>query len=140
MKRCPNCNRAYSDMVQFCSACGTSLSGGAAPTQSQNNQYSAARTQQQNTRAPQNQNFQPAVQNQINKPVVQNQNTQPAVQNKSANDTGSFGWGVLGFLFPIVGWILHHVWKNDKPNNAKVVNTGAWIGCVVGILMTLAGV
>ena len=31
------------------------------------------------------------------------------------NDSGSIGWGVLGFCIPIVGLILFLVWKDQKP-------------------------
>ena len=121
MKRCPNCNRAYSDVVKVCSACGTDLSGNATPVRPQAPQNYAAKERPQETR------------------VVEGQVIKPVVHSDSANDSGSIGWGVLGFAFPIVGWILHHTWKDKKPNNAKVANTGAWIGFAVGILMTLAG-
>lgn len=48
------------------------------------------------------------------------------------DDTGSIGWGFLGFFFPVVGLILYLVWKDIKPNNAKVAGKGALISVIVG--------
>lgn len=52
-------------------------------------------------------------------------------------DSGSIGWGILGFLIPIVGLILFLVWKNTKPNSAKVAGIGAIIGAVVGLVLNI---
>lgn len=45
--------------------------------------------------------------------------------NPQPADTGSFGWAVLGFFFPIVGLILFLVWKSEKPVSAKQAGMGA---------------
>lgn len=47
-------------------------------------------------------------------------------------DTGSFGWAVLGFFFPIVGLVLYLVWKDTKPLTAKKAGWGALISVIVG--------
>lgn len=47
----------------------------------------------------------------------------------------SFGWGVLGFFFPIVGLILFIVWNNDRKKDAKAAGIGAIIGTVMIILL-----
>lgn len=44
------------------------------------------------------------------------------------NSKGSFGWAVLGFLIPIVGWVLYFCWKNTKPGNAKMAGIGGLVG------------
>ena len=54
-------------------------------------------------------------------------------------DKGSIGWGILGFLIPIVGLILFLVWRNKKPNSAKVAGIGAIIGFVVNLIITFVG-
>jgi len=59
-------------------------------------------------------------------------NTQSTV---SENDTGSFGWAVLGFFFPIVGIVLFAIWNKTKPNDAKKSLIGAIVGFVVPIIM-----
>lgn len=54
------------------------------------------------------------------------------------NDNGGFGWGLLGFCFPIVGLILYLVWRQDKPNNAKAAGIGAIIGFVLGLISSFS--
>ena len=53
-------------------------------------------------------------------------------RSTSSVDTGSGGWGLLGFCFPIVGIILYLVWQNDQPLNGKAALNGALIAIVVG--------
>lgn len=59
-----------------------------------------------------------------------------APQGNKSEDSGSAGWGVLGFLIPIVGFILWLVWKDDKPKCAKA----AGIGCLVSVCISVATV
>ena len=47
------------------------------------------------------------------------------------------GWGILAFLFPLVGWILYFAWKSERPNAASQVAKWAWIGFGVGFLLNL---
>lgn len=63
-----------------------------------------------------------------------NGNTQNDV--KKTEDSGSAGWGVLGFFIPIVGFILWLVWKDDKPKCSKA----AGIGCLVSVCLSVATV
>ena len=62
----------------------------------------------------------------------------------STDDTGSFGWGLLGFCIPIVGLILFLVWKDTRPLSSKVAGKGALISVIVSvalyIIMMIAGV
>lgn len=53
------------------------------------------------------------------------------------DDSGSFGWAVLGFFIPLVGLILYLVWKNEKPKSAKRAGQGALV-CVILNLIILA--
>ena len=53
----------------------------------------------------------------------------------SEGDSGSIGWGILGFFFPIVGLILFLVWKETKPASSKVAGIGGLIGFCAGILL-----
>lgn len=52
-----------------------------------------------------------------------------STQAQSAKESGSAGWGVLGFFFPLVGFILWLVWRDDHPARSR----SAGIGCLVGI-------
>lgn len=62
---------------------------------------------------------------------------QPVAQAPVVTDSGSFGWAVLGFFFPLVGLILFLVWKQTKPKSAKVAGIGAIVGFVLGIVMSI---
>ncbi|MDY4788669.1 MAG: zinc-ribbon domain-containing protein [Bacilli bacterium] len=53
----------------------------------------------------------------------------------TSNDSGSIGWGILGFFIPLAGLILFLVWKDEKPRTAKVAGKGALFGVVFEILL-----
>lgn len=59
-------------------------------------------------------------------------------QATHSDDTGSIGWGILGFCIPIVGLILFLVWHKDKPLNSKAAGVGALIGFIIGFISLLA--
>jgi uncharacterized membrane protein YvbJ len=59
------------------------------------------------------------------------QNTIPTAGN---DDTGSYGWAVLGCCIPVVGLILYLVWKDTKPLNAKKAGMGALIAVVCAVI------
>lgn len=50
-------------------------------------------------------------------------------------DKPSVGLNILSFIFPIVGWILYFVYRDDRPNRASACSKWAWIsvGISVGI-------
>lgn len=50
-------------------------------------------------------------------------------------DTGSFGWAVLGFFFPIVGLILYIVWKDTKPLSARKAGMGALVSVIAVVVI-----
>lgn len=51
------------------------------------------------------------------------------------SDTGSIGWGILGFLIPIAGLILWICWKNEQPKNAHMAGMGALMAVVATVLL-----
>lgn len=55
--------------------------------------------------------------------------------NPQPADTGSFGWAVLGFFFPIVGLILFLVWKTEKPVSAKQAGMGALASVISTVVL-----
>lgn len=60
------------------------------------------------------------------------------VQKQPAQeDSGSFGWAVLGFFIPLVGLILWLVWKDEKPKCAKSAGIDALVGFILSILLGL---
>jgi len=69
-----------------------------------------------------------------------NNNNRP--QNSSyrasnSNDSGGFGWGLLGFCFPIVGIVLYFVWNIEKPITAKACLNGALISIVISVFFSM---
>ncbi len=55
--------------------------------------------------------------------------TAPA-QRTSPDDPGGIGWGLLGFILPLVGLILFLVWNDTKPRTAKAAGLGALIAVI----------
>ena len=52
-------------------------------------------------------------------------------------DSGSVGWGILGFFFPIVGLILYLCWIKSSPRSANSAGAGALIAVVLEIILAL---
>ncbi len=59
----------------------------------------------------------------------------PAQNQAQEEDSGSFGWALLGFLIPIVGLILYLVWKDSKPKCAKRAGKGALASFIVNVVV-----
>ena len=57
-------------------------------------------------------------------------------EKDNAADTGRFAWAVLGFFFPIVGFILYFVMRKDKPRTAKKLLIGAIVGAAVYVTLS----
>ena len=56
--------------------------------------------------------------------------------SKADADSGSkIGWGFLSFLIPLVGLILFLVWKNERPQTAKVCGICALISFIASIVI-----
>jgi uncharacterized membrane protein YvbJ len=52
-------------------------------------------------------------------------------------DTGSSGWSLLGFFFPLIGLILYFLWKSDQPRNSSAIGKGALIGVIVSVVFSI---
>lgn len=53
-------------------------------------------------------------------------------------DSGSFGWAVLGFFVPLCGLILYLAWRSTKPKCAKNAGIGALVYvCIAGLFILL---
>ena len=66
------------------------------------------------------------------------ENNQATTPTKSVSDTGSVGWGFLGFFFPMLGLILYLIWKDTAPLNAKMSGKGALIGVIFQVVLIIA--
>ena len=62
------------------------------------------------------------------------------IDNKSnaiiSEDSSSFGFAVLGFFIPIVGFILFLIYEEKKPKRAKSAGKGALIGFITRIVLS----
>ena len=114
MAICTKCGSQIEDTAAFCPVCGNAMNA-------QQNQYQQPTYQQPTYQAPQYQ--QPNYQ----QPYYQ----QPYPYGQNPEDTGSIGWGVLGYFIPLVGLILFLTWKDTKPKSSKVAGKGALIGVIV---------
>lgn len=68
-------------------------------------------------------------------PMAQGVQPVPVQPAPNPQDTGSFGWAVLGFFVPLVGLILYLVWKNEKPLTARRAGKGALISVIVSVVL-----
>lgn len=50
------------------------------------------------------------------------------------DDSAGLGWGLLGCCIPIAGLILFLVWRDNKPNTAKMAGIGALISVVLYVV------
>lgn len=65
--------------------------------------------------------------------VGNNAAQKPAGVNSS--DAPSFGFAVLGFLWPLLGLILYLIWNKEYPQKAKSCGKGALIGFITNIII-----
>ena len=146
MANCPFCGIEVQEGLKFCTNCGASLDGveligdQPAPVQppievpaQQVVSEKPYQPPQEAAQQPYGQ-AQPGAQQAYQQPYQQPQPAQFAPAQAAPVDSGSIGWGVLGFFFPIVGLILFLVWKTNKPNSAKVAGIGAIIGFALGLI------
>ncbi|WP_368094298.1 hypothetical protein [Bifidobacterium catenulatum] len=96
-------------------------------TQPQSNPYTASQQYTQTPQYGQPQYQQPQYQ--------QYQYGQQPYMGQQPADTGSFGWAVLGFFFPIVGLILFLVWKSEKPVSSKQAGMGALASVISTVVL-----
>lgn len=66
--------------------------------------------------------------------------TQPQYMAPAPIDSGSFGWAVLGFFFPLVGLILFLVWKDSKPLSGKKAGIGALVGVISEVVLAIVSI
>ena len=71
--------------------------------------------------------------NKLNKDL--SNNTTTIVNYEEEKNT--FGWGVLGFFFPIVGLILFICWKKDRPKASKSSGIGTLVSVLARVLLAI---
>ena len=123
MTTCMYCGSEISDSAKFCTNCGAALPVEAPIPQST---YDAPAQQPYE---------QPAQQQPYQQPGQQ----QPYQQAPVAEDSGSIGWAILGFIIPLVGIILFFVWRTTKPKSANMAIIGAAVSIVLALLLRVVG-
>lgn len=58
----------------------------------------------------------------------------PQQDKPAVVDSGNIGWAFLGCCIPLVGLILFLVWKDQKPNTAKMAGIGALVGVILIVI------
>lgn len=53
----------------------------------------------------------------------------------SKEETIGAGWGILSFIFPIIGFILYFVWKDTSNYKAKQAANIAWISIAISFVI-----
>ncbi len=112
MKYCKYCGTQLEDDAVFCVNCGAKQVEEGSQSQSENQTDSA------------NPNY-------FNNMHSGNANYQ---NDANTDDAPSIGFGILGFLFPLIGLILYLVWKDTTPLKAKSCGKGALIGFIFSII------
>ncbi len=110
---CRYCGKELPDDAKFCTSCGKSVSD-EQPNRNMGN----------NNQGYNNQGY-------------YNQNYYDPRQAPYYNDQPNAGWGVLGFFFPLIGFILYLVWMTEYPNRSKMCGKGALIGVIVGFVLVI---
>lgn len=49
------------------------------------------------------------------------------------------GWGLLSFLFPIIGFVLYFIWKDTSNYKAKQAANIAWISIAISFIIGFIG-
>ena len=64
--------------------------------------------------------------------IIGKQYSRPTIDGHKERDN-PMGFGILGFLFPLVGLILYLVWKDDYPEKAYAAGSGALWGFILAV-------
>lgn len=60
--------------------------------------------------------------------------------NGNNEDQNSGWWNLLGFFFPIIGWILWGVWHKEYPKRAHGICVWAWVSFGINFILFIIGI
>lgn len=106
---CKNCGNKIGEAKNFCPNCGNKIKS-VAPVSG-------------------------PTQSTMMSPNSQNVNNNQINTNNQERNT--LGWGILGFLMPVVGLILFAVWRYDRPKAAKSSGIGALINTILILIFVI---
>ena len=61
------------------------------------------------------------------------------IQTEPIEESIGVGWGILSFIFPIIGFILYFVWKDNENHKAKQAANIAWISIAISFAIGFFG-
>ena len=61
------------------------------------------------------------------------------IQPSTCDENIGAGWGIVSFLFPVVGFILYFVWNDAEHKKAKQAAIIAGIGFVLSFVIGFIG-
>ena len=132
---CHNCGKQVNDDAKFCSYCGAALQGEASKSQPQDSgdlfgfdEKKAGQTQSVGGNTAQN-GAQTPPQGGYD-PYAYKRYTAP-------DDAKSVGFGILAFFFPMVGFILWLVWRDNYPLRARSCGKGVLAGIILYVIMVI---
>ncbi|MBT8915855.1 zinc-ribbon domain-containing protein [Lactobacillus delbrueckii subsp. bulgaricus] len=50
----------------------------------------------------------------------------------ASEDRNNGWWNLVGFFFPIIGWVLWGVWHKEYPKRAHGICVWSWVGFAIG--------
>ena len=56
---------------------------------------------------------------------------------KTEQDAPSAGFAILGFFFPVIGFILWLIWKDNTPLKASSCGKGALLGVIISVVLSV---
>lgn len=141
MKFCPFCGYSVENVYSFCPKCGHSIPD--VNTKAPQKEKSIRSTDLQNEPAPAASRSRWEMKNEIDRTPVNNNRIydaghieQPAEKTVIIEDnSGGFGWWLLGFFFPVVGLLIYLNAKDSKPGRAHSSASGAF---TILILLAIA--
>lgn len=60
-------------------------------------------------------------------------------RHEEKDESLGVGWGILSFIFPIIGFILYFVWKDTSNYKAKQASNIAWISIAINFIIGFIG-
>lgn len=68
---------------------------------------------------------------------VKDEESERRAANAAADNGSKTGWGILSFFIPLVGLILYCMWKDERPQTARVCGKCALISFIIGIVFSI---
>lgn len=71
---------------------------------------------------------------------VVGQSNQASASNQQSAERPDAWIYIVGFLIPLIGWILYFVWRDEHYEKAHAASVSAWIGFGINLFFTFIGI